>query len=94
MHIDATMPLISKNGYISRSFSMAEKQYIRLVDRWGGQVTELHSAYELGPKKIPMYDFYHADGRQFCIKQIDAEIISAKEYFMLRLTGTEIFNND
>lgn len=71
---------------------MAEKRYIRLADEWGGTVAELCKETELGPAKILMYDFYNADGRLFCIKQSEAEIISEKEYFMARLSGAEIFN--
>lgn len=72
---------------------MVEKRYIRLADNWGGYVAELRSEYDRESKQIPMYDFYNATGRLFCIPQTEAEIISEKEYFMLRLSGSEIFND-
>lgn len=77
---------------MAKNSSVAEKRYIRLIDTWGGKIAELSDEYELGRNKVPMYDFYNADGRLFCIKQKDAEIISEKEYFVARLSGTEIFN--
>lgn len=73
---------------------MAEKQYIQLVDTWGGHVAEFCEEYELGPKKVPMYTFYNAAGRLFCIKQTEAVIISEKEYFILLLAGSEVFIGD
>ena len=70
---------------------MAKRQYIRLIDEWGGFIAELCDEYNLG--KTPMYDFYNVNRKVYCIKQSQAEIISKKEYFTLRLTGTEIFND-
>lgn len=68
---------------------MAKRQYIRLIDKWGGYIAELRDKYNL--EKTPMYDFYNVDGKVFCIKQSQAEIISEKKFFMLRLAGAEIF---
>lgn len=70
---------------------MANRQYIRLIDEWGGFIAELCGEYNLGQSKTPMYDFYNVDGKVFCIKQSQAEIISEKKFFMLRLAGAEIF---
>lgn len=69
---------------------MSEKRYIRLTDNWGGRVAELSDEYESDRQKIPMYDFYNADRRLFCIRQAEAEIISEKKYFLALLAG-EIF---
>jgi len=77
---------------MQNSLPSAEKRYIRLIYTWNGMVAELCDEYELGRNKVPMYDFYNADGRLFCIKQKDAEIISKKEYFIARLAGAKIFN--
>lgn len=73
---------------------MAEKQYIQLVDIWGGFVAEFVEAYDHGPNNIPMYNFYNTDRIVYCIKQTEAKIISEKEYFVARLAGAEVFRGD
>ena len=71
-----------------------EKKYIRLTGNRVDSLAELVDEYVSAPKNTPMIDFYASNGRLWCIKASEVEIITEKEFFLERLLGKGIFKDN